>query len=269
MPRHRAAPAFAHRRPVRHALSSSMASERLASVVAPLRISLHKVCGPLSDGRKLMANAVVPFRDLRIPPRERRRDRRAPAQAPTIRAPTQHKSQSSTSRFDGRTRAQPPRARGNPHRGRGPPRPAPGLRANRNTGHSAWYQLRAGRTPRPRRSRSDLAASELELRKQGQRKWQNGRGTSRSRRTDYAVEHSAGMAPLLDPHASSCCCGVLQQTRHLDPGSPWRISAVLSPPRARAIRLSSSLRSFPRPTSTGSLRNSCDRRRIVHLGGQT
>ena len=48
--------------------------------------------------------------------------------------------------------------------------------------------------------RRDLAAPELELGEQGQGKGQDGRGACRARRADDAVEHRAGVRPLLDPH---------------------------------------------------------------------
>ena len=45
----------------------------------------------------------------------------------------------------------------------------------------------------------DLAAPQLELGEHGQGRGQDGRGARRSRRADDAVEHLAGVRPLLDP----------------------------------------------------------------------
>jgi hypothetical protein len=81
--------------------------------------------------------------------------------------------------------------------------PAQGLQARRKikacpVSAASWVNS-PGRGVR----RCDLAAAELDLGGQGERKDQDRRRASRSRRTDNAVEHSAGVHPLVDPHQRS------------------------------------------------------------------
>jgi hypothetical protein len=197
MPRHRAAPAFAHFRPVRQACQRAFRVRHRAAA----DVRLDEVRGRLGDSRKQGVRVVLL---LKPPCAFGQVDGGAVGAAPRQLQQSEH-----------RCRVGVDRARAGPagefESGRDV-RPAILIVSEDRLGPGQDHQREGRQGGLPGlggeldglggggECRRHLAAPELELREKGQGKGQDGRGARRSGRADDAIEHRAGVRPLLDPH---------------------------------------------------------------------
>lgn len=130
--------------------------------------------------------------------------RSAPGQLQRSERRDAARSQSHPRRFDGRIRIQPRCTPDNAHRGRGQLDPAQCLRARKEkacpVSAASWVNS-PGRGVRRCDLPRGISTSASKAKRPRERSGSS--GASRSCRTDDAVEHSAGVHPLLDPHQRS------------------------------------------------------------------